>query len=250
MARAKGELPKKGRLSEKEQRFCLEYIKTLTGTTAARAAGYTGTRANQTAYDLLGRKDIQDEISRLKSERIERTKIDADMVLERLWMIATADPNEISQFRRNACRYCHGEDHGYQWRDPLEFAEACRAARDKDKPEPDDVGGYGFDVNAPADPDCPRCNGNGYGTTFIADTRFLSPAARMLYAGMKETKDGIEAKMHDQQAALINVARHLGMFKDRVEHSGKIEVEKLSDADLEAQIAAYERGGATDGPET
>jgi len=26
--------------------------------------------------------------------------------------------------------------------------------------------------------------------------------------------------MHDQMAALEKVARHLGMFKDRVEHSG------------------------------
>ncbi len=27
--------------------------------------------------------------------------------------------------------------------------------------------------------------------------------------------------MHDQAAALLNVAKHIGMFKTRVEHTGK-----------------------------
>jgi phage terminase small subunit len=47
------------------------------------------------------------------------------------------------------------------------------------------------------------------------DTRQLSRRAARLYAGVKTTKEGIEVKIHDQQAALVNVGKHLGMFKDK-----------------------------------
>lgn len=233
----------------REERFCLEYLVDLNGTAAALRAGYPATSAKQRAYELLGRDDIQAKVAELQTQRAQRTEITADMVLQRLWMIATADPNEISQYRRNACRYCHGIDHAYQWSDENEFDAACKVAQDKNRTLPENDGGYGYDCNAAPHPDCPRCNGNGHGYTFIADTRRLSPGAALLYAGMKETKDGIEAKTHDQMAALEKVARHLGMYKEKVEHSGKIEVEKLTDEELEARIAAYERGGTADGPE-
>lgn len=39
---------------------------------------------------------------------------------------------------------------------------------------------------------------------------------RVLYAGVKQTQGGFEVKMHDQLAALQSVARHLGMFNDKV----------------------------------
>jgi phage terminase small subunit len=34
------------------------------------------------------------------------------------------------------------------------------------------------------------------------------------------TQNGIKIKMHDKRAALVDIGRHLGMFKDKVEHSG------------------------------
>lgn len=237
-------------ISPKQQRFVEELLIDDNVTQAYIRAGYSAKSAPDNSYRLFNQPEVQEAIAEARKARSERAEITADMVLQRWWQIATADPNEISQHRRNACRYCHGDNHGYQWCDHAEFVTARQVADDKGKTKPTDDGGYGFDVNASPDPDCPRCNGNGYGHTFIADTRTLSPAARLLYAGMKETKDGIEAKTHDQMAALERVARHLGMFKDRVEHSGKIEVEKLTDDELAAQIAAYERGGKADGPET
>ncbi|OHX19562.1 hypothetical protein BI344_17815 [Chromobacterium sphagni] len=38
--------------------------------------------------------------------RSRRTEITADMVLDRLWQIAAADPNDLVQYRRENCRYC------------------------------------------------------------------------------------------------------------------------------------------------
>lgn len=50
---------------------------------------------------------------------------------------------------------------------------------------------------------------------------------------ISQTKDGaLKVKLHDKQAALVAIGRHLGMFKDRVEHTGKdggpIEVEQIA----------------------
>ena len=57
---------------------------------------------------------------------------------------------------------------------------------------------------------------------FAQDTRTASPEARQLYAGAKVGRDGLEIKIHDQMRALELVGKHIGMFKDKVEHSGEI----------------------------
>lgn len=49
------------------------------------------------------------------------------------------------------------------------------------------------------------------------DTRKLKGPAKALYDGVKVTKDGFEVKTLDRQKALDNVARHLGMFNDKLE---------------------------------
>ncbi|MDK4804931.1 MAG: terminase small subunit [Novosphingobium aromaticivorans] len=236
--------------SDLEAAFVREYLADpdQNATRAALAAGYGGAKRNRhsartAASRLLKRPHIAEQIQAAMDARAERTEITADRVLERLWAIATADPNEISQYRRCACRYCHGDKHLYHWLDVSEWEEACAKARDRKKPgaEPSNAGGFGFDRNAEPHPHCPRCSGEGIGRTHVADTRRLKGSARLLYAGMKETRDGIEAKMHDQMAALEKVARHLGMFKEQHEH--KHTFESMSDDEIERRIAAYERGG-------
>ena len=51
----------------------------------------------------------------------------------------------------------------------------------------------------------------------VHDTRRLQGAARRLYAGLKQSKDGLQVLMADREKALENVARHLGMFNDKLE---------------------------------
>ncbi|NGP62694.1 terminase small subunit [Paenibacillus thiaminolyticus] len=41
---------------------------------------------------------------------------------------------------------------------------------------------------------------------------------------VKHTKEGIAFKLHDKVSALEKIGRHLGMFKDKVEHSGSMDV--------------------------
>ena len=37
---------------------------------------------------------------------------------------------------------------------------------------------------------------------------------------VSQTAQGIKIKMHDKRAALVDIGRHLGMFKDKLEHTG------------------------------
>lgn len=227
-------------LTDKQQLFVDEYLVDLNATQAAIRAGYSPNTAEQQASRLLSNVKVQEAIREAQEKRAARVNITADMVLDRWWKIATADPNELIHVRRLACRHCHGIDHKYQWVDEAEYAQAVEEAvnfaemkaAELDKPVseilPSEDGGYGFDQLADPHPECPKCSGEGRADLHIEDTRKLKGGARLLYAGVKQTKAGVEVLMHDQGKALENVARHLGMFKDRLEVDATVKM-KLED---------------------
>lgn len=148
----------------------------------------------------------------------------------REWVtIATADPSELTRVRRWCCRHCYGIGHRYQWIDDDEFAVACarvmdynatKSSRQHARALPDFEGGTGYQRDRVPVASCPRCNGDGDADTFIADTLSLSPAARKLFAGVKQTQFGVEVKMRDQDGALLNIAKYLGMLAERHMHGG------------------------------
>jgi len=82
----------------------------------------------------------------------------------------------------------------------------------------------------------------GPGGVRMKDGASLDPEKRRALAEVAETvtKEGgsQRVKMHDKLGALNLLGKHLGMFNDKVEHSGTIEhtVKGLSDADLDARI--------------
>lgn len=215
-------------LSPMEARFVEEYVTDRNATRSARRAGYAEESALKHAHELLKRPDVVKAIQLSEKAMMERLHINQDMVLKYWWDIATCDPNEIVQFRRDNCRHCWGEAHAYQWIDNEEYLaavlrhtraeERARAQGEKyDREPPDGAGGFGFVKSREPNQSCPKCHGDGHGYTHINDTRRLSPAARRLYAGMKEGKEGIQALLHDQKAAMDNIAKFIGMFKERVE---------------------------------
>lgn len=215
---------KKPRLNARDKRFVDEYIIDLDPQRAAVAAGYSATVARTKAYLWVSNSKtkplVYEAVQKAMEKRSERTKITADMVLQRYWAIATADANEIMQVRRLCCRHCYGKDHLYQWIDEAEYERVCREveedAGDKEPQYPSDDGGYDFNPTLSPHAKCPKCFGEGRVDAFFQDTRNLSPAAKMLYAGVKLTQNGMEVKTHDQQAALNQIARHLGMFNDKI----------------------------------
>jgi phage terminase small subunit len=213
-----GPVTKVTELNEKQKRFVDEYLVDLNGTQAAIRTGYAAGSADVTAARLLGDARVQAYLQQRMADLAQRTEITQEMVLERWWKIATADPNELIQYRRLCCRYCFGNDHAYQWIDEDEYEAACRAAKAEERRMPTDEGGYGFDHAERPHPKCPQCHGEGRGDVFVHDTRDLKGSAKMLYDGVKITKNGLEVLTLSREKALENVARHLGMFKLDVNH--------------------------------
>lgn len=206
------------KLTAKQQAFVDEYLKDLNATQACIRAGYSAKTADRIGPELLGKTWVAAAIQIGMEKRQKRLEISADMVLKRWWDIANADPNELVQYRRDCCRHCYGIDHRYQWIDQDEFNAAVDTAKArKAKVLPSDAGGFGFVATMEPNAKCPKCNGLGHGHMHVSDTRKLSPAALALFAGVKSGKEGLHVLMQSQEQALINVARHLGMFNDKLE---------------------------------
>lgn len=224
-------------MTPKKQLFVREYLIDLNATQAAIRCGYSAKTAYSQGQRLLKDVEIGAAVQAAMSERAARTEITADNVLKELWAIATADAAELIEYQVRCCRYCWGIGHHYQHSArEIEKIEASAAAAEERGEEPQQVdvsGGSDWDPRRPPNPACPECFGEGHGKVRLKDTARYGPGGKALYAGVKIGKDGIEVKMHDRAAALVQVGKHLGMFKDQVEHGGNLTVTIAGpDADL------------------
>lgn len=227
----------KNDLTHKQQAFVDKYLECGNATEAYRHAygckGWKDESVGRVAFSLMRNLKISSVIG----ERKQAVSVAVDFriadVLRELVDIATADANELVQHRRICCRMCHGTNHHYQWKDAKEFAlaraevmhqNAVRAGMRGPKPPPlplpEDTGGYGFAFNAVPHEACPECRGEGKPDTFFADTARLTGKARKLYGGVKQTKDGLTIIMRDQDRALENIGKALGMFKNELKLVG------------------------------
>jgi len=212
-------------LSDMQELFVREYLVDWNATAAATRAGYSPKTAMQQGWALLQMPKVNHAITTLASARARRLGIDADELM-RLWAaIVTFDANEISQLRRVCCPYCWGENHQRQYT-PSGLEEAQkkhdreRARRLKANAD-DDIGEFPeytddwYDKRKPPVEDCPECHGEGIEEVFYNDTRNLSPAARLVYSGVDVGKDGIKILMLSKEKAMDNLARALGLFKEK-----------------------------------
>jgi phage terminase small subunit len=55
---------------------------------------------------------------------------------------------------------------------------------------------------------------------FLKKLEEMSPAARASISEIRETQHGITIKLHDKKGSLDSLSRYLGMFSDKIEHSG------------------------------
>lgn len=162
--------------------------------------------------------------------------------------LARADPNELIGLRVGCCRKCWGDGFNFQWRTEQEWMEACAKAEkagDENFPLPD--GGFGFDHTKEPNGECPYCRGEGETRIVPMDTRNLSPGGKMLYQGVKQTKDGLQIILADKAKALENATKLIGGFLERVELSGGVSVAKpdltgLSASDASAKYADFVKG--------
>jgi phage terminase small subunit len=230
-------------LTPKQRRFVNEYCVDENATQAYIRAGYAQEGAGQSAHNLLKKSEIAGAIKERMEELAVAASITPEWVVGQWAKIATANPSALVSVRRTNCRHCHGFGHQYQWTE-AEYSKAVDVACDTGKEAPDGMGGFGFDPNATPNKDCPECGGQGIADVHVADTRKVrSP----LYAGAERTRNGIKVNMRDQDAAVSNLARYLGMMVDRKEISGPgggpvalahLSADDLSDDQLAAILKA------------
>lgn len=100
----------------------------------------------------------------------------------------------------------------------------------------------GLDANS--DHSCPACFGDGLRTLWMADTRHLNSSAAVQFNGARQTKDGIEIKVRDRDAAMERFSVLTGMIGPlKVQISG--DATQLTDEQLAQELSR--RGVVIDG---
>ena len=79
------------KLTEKQKRFCEEYLIDLNATQAAIRAGYSKKTSDRIGNENLKKLEVQLYLKELMEQRSQRTEITADTVLKELAKIASAD---------------------------------------------------------------------------------------------------------------------------------------------------------------
>jgi phage terminase small subunit len=208
-----------GPKAAKRAAFVREFVKDWNGTQAAVRAGYSENSAEVIASELLSFPKVKAAVARRMEAAAAAAEVDTQLVVSELYGLAMADPRDLMKIERDCCRYCNGIDYKYQWT-PAEFKRELNKALADDKLPPDLEGGVNFDPRLPPVDDCPECAGRGVERVVITPSAKLSRGAARLLASMKQTRDGIEIKTRDQDAALMAMGRVVGIFKDRQEMSG------------------------------
>jgi phage terminase small subunit len=213
-------------LSVRSAHFVDLYLLNSNGTRAYLEAGFQAKRASvarAAAARLLASVSVREYLAARIKAMFDSLGEQQTVLMRSLYYTAFADPRELSEHYRGACRFCHGRFNRWQytageWDGIItKYIDKHERALERGlspPSEPDAKGGTGYNPNADPNPNCPECGGEGRGRTIIKDTRHLSPAGVALFAGVEETKDGIEVKMHDQIKAREMLAKIAKLFDD------------------------------------
>lgn len=166
-------------LTDKQKRFCEEYLIDLNATQAAIRSGYSPKTAEQTASRLLRNVKVQEYIAKRQKELSRSTEITQERVIKELALIA---------FSNNA-DYAHVVEKKMQ----VEAGGALVDVLDKD----------GKPVM--------------YRTVEPVLTEELTEEQKRALAVIKKGRDGLEVKSCDKVKALELLGKHLGIFTDKIE---------------------------------
>lgn len=222
-----------------------------------KAYGCTGKAASVGASKLLADPRIKRLVDERKAERMAEAGMTAGEVLKELRAVALADPRDLMEFHRGACRFCYGANHRFhrtpeEYRRDLADYKKNDAAKPVERQDPlsinfDAAGGVGFNPTRAPNKECPECFGRGEGYSYFKDSRTVSAAAARLYAGVKTTKDGLEIKTRSPDKALELMARHLGMLNDKDAGVGGTPEDKAAKVRELVQALGATTGGSSNG---
>lgn len=188
------------KLTDKQRRFCEEYIVDLNATQAAIRAEYSEKTAYSMGQRLLKKVEAQEYIKQLKEERAARTQIEADRVIYELSLIA--------------------------------FSNAADYAAVVEREMTVEVDGHHIKL---LDDD-----GNPimYRTVEPVLTKDLTAEQKRALAVIKKGRDGFEVRPYDKVRALELLGKHIGLFEEKVNVNGTINnpMEGLTTEDLKKLI--------------
>ena len=100
----------KKKLTDKQERFCLEYVIDLNGTQAAIRAGYSEKTAQEQSSQHLSKLIIQQRIAELQKDKGIRCQFNADNVFNALVKQATFDIKDIISVKQITLQDAKGND--------------------------------------------------------------------------------------------------------------------------------------------
>lgn len=190
------------KLTDRQRKFCDEYLVDLNATQAAIRAGYSENYANTNAAKLLQNTTIAEKIQKRKQDRIDRTEITQDFVLKEL----------VDLLSVNATDYIHVVEKQASVEVNGEYIEL-----------------YDRDGNPVK-----------YRTLEPVLTEELTEKQKKAIATIKKGRDGFEINTYDKTELLKLLGAHLGLWnkkgqKDIEEQQARIDKLKAEAAKLKGE---------------
>lgn len=179
----------------------------------------TGDSAIRSAASVLSRDPaVAKRIKQLIDGSVVGIMKPLTAIIDEIDQMIELDYNELSSEGVGSCRHCWSRDHAYHWKQ-AEYSEALSAWETDAKTNPDAImpdptGGLDYWMRKPPNEACPQCEGAGVPYVRYIDTARLSPAARMVYQGVKITKQGRETLFISKEKLKDWQVRLRGGFKD------------------------------------
>ena len=193
-----------------------------------RCAGLSEKQILNNAKAILIKPNVVVRLEQMINDAALISSIDKARILQEMADIAFSSAADFVKVSKYCCRYCHGFENKYQWKDQkefeLQFARYSRelAIYDELPPErkertappiePSDEGGYEFQQYLPPDPHCPECNGRGRDELEFVPIDKVPARSLKLFAGAKMGKYGIEYQFHSKTDHLRMLADAMGLF--------------------------------------
>ena len=179
-------------LTDKQKRFCDEYLIDLNATQAAIRAGYSQKRASEQAYQLLQKTTVQDYIQKRKADRVERVEITQDFVLAELKAIASVNATDYARIvEKNATALVDGVE--------IQLYDA-------------------------------EGNPVKYRTVEPILTDELTEIQKKALAVIKKGRDGFEIRPYDKLKVLELIGKHLGMWDKKQDAETEVPDDGFLDA--------------------
>lgn len=199
--------PARSKLTLRQERFVAEYLIDLNATEAAIRAGYSPKTAYSIGHENLNKPEIAALIAQKQERLIRKTEVTQERVIAELAKIGFSDI-------RNAVA----------WR--TDVAVAAPDDRSLDEIVDEGPGEVRHAVTNQVE---------------LVDSDRIDDDTAAAIAEISQTdKGGLKVKFHDKQAALVSLARHLGMFTDKVDLRAAVATAKVDPADGPDAAKAYE----------